>query len=80
MAIKFDRIQLGMTLWVVMRRRMGNTKRSETVCDPRHVEEVDSVARRIRVSWNGRSEWVPESRCTKWRKSPLASTAARGTS
>lgn len=41
MAVKFDTVKAGDTLYSVYRRKMGHTTMSETVCLPVRVVEID---------------------------------------
>lgn len=53
MAIKFEKIQAGMTLYDRRRTRMGNTTMTTLSEWPVHILEVDEGARRFLMSWNG---------------------------
>jgi len=61
MAIKFEKIQAGMTLWSRGRQKMGNTTMSRMAEWPVYIEEVSPENRRAKVSWNGNApEWWGE--------------------
>lgn len=67
MAIKFEKIQAGTTLYSKQRRKVGNTKRSEEAWFPVSVREVDASGRRVLASTNNNPErWVSEKYATKW--------------
>jgi hypothetical protein len=53
MAIKFEKIQAGMTLYDRHRRKMGNTTMRTIGEWPVRVVEIDPVERRALISWNG---------------------------
>ncbi len=53
MAIKFEKIQAGMTLWSKSRGRMGNTTIKEDKVHPVRIISVDAADRSAMVSWNG---------------------------
>lgn len=58
MAIKFEKIQAGMTLWSRAKVQQGNVKGLKRMGEwSVHVKEVDALNRRATVSWNGN---VPE--------------------
>ena len=68
MAIKFEKIQPGMTLWDVKRTSGLDRFRSKYSCWPVYVKVVDSENRRVLISWNGNQErWSPECNVTKFR-------------
>jgi hypothetical protein len=56
MAITFEKIQAGMTLWQRGRQKMGNTTMSRAAEWPVYVKSVDAVERTAIVSWNGNPE------------------------
>lgn len=68
MAIKFEKIEPGMTLWDV-RRTSGLQKfNGKWSCWPVYVKEVDSEKRQVLASWNGNSaRWMTERQVTKFR-------------
>lgn len=56
MAIKFEKIQAGMTLYDRHRERMGNTT-IRSLCEwSVEVISVDAASRTARASWNGNPE------------------------
>lgn len=67
MAIKFEKIQAGMTLWSRRKVQQGNVKGLKCMAEwPVCVMEVDTASRRALVSWNGNpAEWWPEYRLTR---------------
>lgn len=74
MAIKFEKITEGMTLYDV-RRNTGMTRNKWSTW-PVHVYEVDQENRAVVASWNGnKREKMHESKVTKYRaKKPKAET------
>lgn len=68
MAIKFEKIKEGMTLYDV-RKATGLQKfNSKFSIWPVHVKEVDSENRRVLASWNNnKNEWMSEQLITKYR-------------
>jgi hypothetical protein len=58
MAIKFEKIQPGMTLWSRGRVRMGRTTMSRMGEWPVYVKDVWPEARTALVSWNGNTPEV----------------------
>ena len=66
MAIKFEKIQPGMTLWDV--RRNTGLSRDKWNCGPVYVKEVDLEKRKVLASWNSNpAEWMHERRVCKYR-------------
>lgn len=66
MAIKFEKIQAGMTLWSRGRQKMGHTAMSRMAEWPVYVKEVNVASRTALVSWNGNpASWWHESRLRK---------------
>lgn len=66
MAIKFEKIEPGMTLWDV--RKSKGLSRGKWQCWPVFVKEVDSEKRRVLASWNSNpAEWMLERRVTKYQ-------------
>jgi hypothetical protein len=66
MAIKFEKIYVGMVLWDVRRNRGYGSHKWNTwpVC----VKEVDSDNRKVLASWNGNAQvWMAEKRITNYR-------------
>jgi hypothetical protein len=53
MAIKFEKIKPGMTLYERRRERMGNTTLRSLSEWPVEILEVDAAERRATVRWNG---------------------------
>lgn len=53
MAIKFEKVKAGMTLWSRSRQGAGNTTMTRMAEHPVYVVEVDAEKRRALVSWNG---------------------------
>jgi hypothetical protein len=53
MAIKFEEIELGMTLWQKTRERMGNTTMRTDAVFEVHIISVDREKRTAMASWNG---------------------------
>jgi hypothetical protein len=63
MAIKFEKIQPGMTLWSRGRVRRGRTTMSRMGEWPVYVKDVSPENRRALVSWNSNApEWWGEGR------------------
>lgn len=64
MAIKFEKIQPGMTLWSRAKLRQGNVTGLRVTSEWQvYVYEVDSARRRALVSWNTNArEWWSEAR------------------
>lgn len=60
MAIKFEKIQPGMTLWITERTRQGNTARRVTVARRLSVVEVDSERRRVLLQTGSLKTWRSE--------------------
>lgn len=58
MAIKFEKIQAGMTLWSRGRQNMGHTTMSRTVEWPVYIKEVFPEKREALVSWNSNAPAV----------------------
>lgn len=56
MAIKFEKVAAGMTLWSRGTYRNGANRPVKAEWDV-HILEVDAARRRARVSKNGRTEW-----------------------
>jgi hypothetical protein len=66
MAIKFEKIQAGMTLFDV-RRNTGMTRNKWNIW-PVYVKSVDSEKRTVQASWNGNAyQTMGEYRVTKFR-------------
>lgn len=57
MAIKFEKIEAGMTLYYRYRQKMGNTTLSTIVQGAVKVLEVDAEGRRFKTSGGGRERW-----------------------
>lgn len=53
MAIKFEKIEVGMTLYDVHRYKMAHVKATRLGSWTVRVIEVDAAGRRAMVSWNG---------------------------
>ncbi len=69
MAIIFEKIQPGMTLWDV-RRTTGWEKASGNKWSiwPVHVKDINHSKRTVYASWNGnRFEWMQEQQICKYR-------------
>jgi hypothetical protein len=64
MAIKFEKIQAGMTLWSRGRTKMGNTTMTRMAEWPVYIREVYPETRSALVSWNGNGP-------TKWYEAQL---------
>lgn len=60
MAVSFDRIKVGDTLYYVFRQKMGNTTMSTDAYYSYAVLEKDEENRRVKVRSNGREEWKGE--------------------
>ena len=58
MAIKFEKITPGMTLFDIHRERAGNTTMTRLGCWEVKVRSVDAEKRTAVVSWNGNREEV----------------------
>lgn len=58
MAIKFEKIEAGMTLWQRGRQKMGHTTMSRTTEWPVYVKEVFPEKREALVSWNSNAPTV----------------------
>jgi hypothetical protein len=68
MAIKFENIKPGMTLWDVRKATGFRLSRKEMNYWPVFVSEVDQEKRTVLASWNGnRSQTMNESQVTKYR-------------
>lgn len=67
MAIKFEKIQAGMTLWSKTRGRMGNTTIKEDKIHSVRIISVDAADRSAMVSWNGN----PQERWLEYRLTRL---------
>lgn len=52
MAIKFEKIEVGMRLFDIHRTRMGNTTMSELGCWEVEIVSVDRIKRTAKVRWN----------------------------
>jgi len=66
MAIKFEKIKSGMTLYDV-RKNTGMSRNKWSVWGVK-VLEVDEKARKVLASWNtNKPEWMREGRVTKYR-------------
>lgn len=69
MAIKFEKIQPGMTLYDVS-KETGFTRWKWAIW-PVVVHEINIEERRVFASWNGnKPEWMSEHRITKYRLKP----------
>lgn len=64
MAIKFEKIEPGMTLYDRHRERMGNTTMTRMGEWPVKIISVDTERRTAQVSWNG-------NRAETWRENRL---------
>lgn len=53
MAVKWETVKAGDTLYSTVRRKMGNTAMSGTFVYAVIVKEIDHAAGRAVVSWNG---------------------------
>lgn len=71
MAIKFEKIKEGMTLYDV--RKSHLMERWKWSIWPVFVKKIDTKRRRILASWNGNvSTWMTENKITKYRaKKPI---------
>jgi hypothetical protein len=58
MAIKFEKIEPGMTLHDIHSERMGNTTMSELGKWPVYIVSVDKLRRVAVVKWNGNKEEI----------------------
>lgn len=66
--MKFDRLQPGMVVWDVVKRKMGNTIISTTAVFPVKVVSVDPVSESVMASWNGNAPKKFSGRSIgKWR-------------
>ena len=77
MAIKFEKIKPGMTLYDVRKNTGLTAHRSPLNVWPVEIVKVDTEQRRVWASWNGNSPlWIWENRVTKYRaKRPEKKTA-----
>ena len=70
MAIKFEQVSPGDTLYDCHRTKMGNTTLSTMGCWDVHVFEVDTVKQSALVSWNGNPRaWWSRRQIEKLRRS-----------
>jgi len=72
MAIKFEKIKEGMTLWDVKKttgvRQLAGCRGSKWLVWPVYIKKVDPETRRVLVSWNGnQNRWWHEARVTQLR-------------
>lgn len=71
MAIKFEGVKAGDTLYAVYRQKMGYTTMSRTVSMPVRVLEVDYERGQALLSRNGNpARWTSRSQVEKLRRSP----------
>jgi hypothetical protein len=76
MAIKFEKIQPGMTLWTKERRRMGNTTMRETVAVAHYVEAVEGEV--VKANRQGRTAYIHRRRAERMSaKDPRCSECRR---
>lgn len=67
MAIKFEKIQAGMTLYSKSRGKMGNTTIRIDRVHPVHVVSVDIEKQSVLASWNGNpARTYPRRHAEKW--------------
>lgn len=72
MAIKFEKIQAGMTLYARSRQRRGNTTLRYTAEHEVYVKEVNAELRTALVSWNGnKAEWRGARQLERYFKSSM---------
>jgi hypothetical protein len=69
MAIKFEKIKAGMTLWDVKKATgLERYRGSKWLIWPVYIKKVDPETRRVLVSWNNNPEkWWHEKTATKLR-------------
>lgn len=53
MAIKFEKLKEGMTLWTVSKHKMGNTTLTTTSVHSVKIISIDEATRSFVYSWNG---------------------------
>ena len=78
--MKFEKLQPGMTVYDVHRRRMGNTTRSTVGVWKIYVVSVDHETKRVTASWNGNpAKTFFYGSVMKWReKEPLLIRSVSG--
>lgn len=78
--MKFDKLEVGMTLYDVGTYRMGNTTMRSVGVWTVYVKEIDTENRRALVSWNGNGyQWYGESAIGKLKeKEPILIRAGFG--
>lgn len=71
MAVKWEKVQAGDTLWEVRREKMGNTTMSRWTSRTVRVISIDHAANTAMCSWNGNAPklWSADRVC-KLRRSP----------
>lgn len=80
MAVKFDSLNAGDTIYDLITIKMGNTTmRSKSVVSVQ-VLEIDKENRKVHIKWgNNPSRWVGESQLKRYRrKKPELATSVTG--
>lgn len=79
MAIKFEKVQDGMTLYTTIKRKLGSTNIKTVEVVPVEVLDIDVEKRKVFIKFRGVERWISEERLRTYSaKKPETRTTITG--